>query len=161
MDTMKRRLQQSGVTLVEMLVVVSILAILAIMFGFGMPRLQRQSQVRSVERMFHLMDEALIVYQQERGAFPEAATIEDLYREMASLPAAREIMGHIEVNWGRPASPVTGTATEDRSAWPPVLDPWGEMFRYQWQAQGGDTFPHLISNGPDGLPNTDDDIMNR
>lgn len=158
---MKRRLQQSGVTLVEMLVVVSILAILGAMFGFGMPRLRMQSQVRAVERMFHLVDEALNAYREERGEFPDAALIEDLYRELVTVPAAREVLSHIDVNWGRPASPVTATPTEDRSDWPPVLDPWHESFRYLWQTQGGDTFPRLISNGPDGLPDTDDDILNR
>jgi len=158
---MKRRLQKSGLTLIEILVVVSILAILAVILGFGMPRLQMQNQIRAVERMFHLVDEALNTYHEARREFPEAALIEDLYRELVTVPATRDILSHIEVNWGRQASPVTVTPTEDRSDWPPILDPWGEPFRYQWQAQGGDTFPRLISNGPDGLPDTDDDIQNR
>ena len=158
---MKRAVQHAGFTLIEMLVVISILAVLATVFSYGMARLKTQSHVRAVGRMFQLVDEALREYRNARSDFPTTTSIEGLYRELVMVPEARAILEQADKNWGRQTPKITVPPSEDRSAWPPVADPWGRRFEYQWDFSAGDTFPLLRCSGPDGVLYTDDDILNR
>lgn len=157
---MKCRTQQPGITLIEMTVVVSILVILAITFKFGMARLESQSKIRAVQRMYKLVDQALYAYREIRPDFPASMVIEAFYRELVTVPEARDITARIDVTWRRP-TPISTSPTEDRSDWPPTHDPWGRRFRYVWDAGTGDTFPLLRSSGPDKVYDTQDDILNR
>ena len=75
----------------------------------------------------------------------------------------RDILADIEVDW-RYKSQISANRDfplEDMSSWPPLVDPWGIWFAYQWQPEGGDVFPLLQSAGPDRLLGTADDILNR
>ena len=166
---MKRVVRQSGVTLIEMLVVVGILAMLVTVFKFGMTRLEVQSDEQAVQRFFTLLDNALSEYHDAKGLFPVVTHIGELYRELDTVPEAREIMGNIDAHWGRERegeqedwlTDWIDNEAVDTSSWPPLRDPWGRPFTYQWMQGDGDVFPRLRSDGPDLLSNTADDILNR
>ena len=158
---MKTRHCKYGLSLVEMLIVVGIIAILATMVIGVASRIDTQAKEKGTESIFALLDSALQEYREFTGRFPEqletdpanAAThSEYLYGELYSIPSARKILEKISDSAVENRYGAAGTPAE-------IYDPWGTVLDYRYIA--GDNFPLLVSAGPDKTFGTADDMSNK
>jgi prepilin-type N-terminal cleavage/methylation domain-containing protein len=160
---MKTRGYKQGLTLVEMLIVVAIIALLVSMVISVASRIDNQTKEKGLDSLFALLDGALEEYKDFQGVFPPqpvkdftAAAVhsEHLYQELYSVPASRKVLDRI--------SDSLIQHKVDTGAVPPVpeiYDPWGTVLDYRYVA--GDNFPELVSAGPDKIFGTADDITNK
>ncbi len=129
----RRRARRAGVTLIEMLVVMTIIALFAALVG---PKLWTQgdkARVTAARAQIHSFMTALGTYKLETGTFP---TTEQGLQALRVKPA--------DVNqWGGPYLP------QDVP-----VDPWGRAYAYKYPGEHGDE-PDIISYGADGQPNGD------
>ncbi|MHC4323326.1 MAG: prepilin-type N-terminal cleavage/methylation domain-containing protein [Planctomycetota bacterium] len=132
---MKTRRYKYGLSLVEMLIVLAVIALLATMVIGITDHIQTQANERSVKSTIALLEGALEEYKEFQGYFP--GSIIELY----SIPDCRKILAQI-------GDPETA-----------VFDPWGRPLSYRYAA--GDSYPELISAGPDRKFGTADDITNK
>jgi type II secretory pathway pseudopilin PulG len=152
-----------GVTLIEMLVVVGVIILLA---GFVVSltrHVDNQAKEKALGNVVALLKSALQEYHESEDAFPiqayagdpnqgEVAThAEYLYGQLDSVPESRRLLQQI------PASLVVGI--KDSADPMRVCDPWGTVIDYRYKAD--DTFPELVSAGPDKTFGTPDDISSR
>jgi len=158
---MKSRKHKVGVTLIEMVIVVAIIALLATMVVRIVSRIDNQAKEKGLENIFALLDSALQKYHEYTGNFPEQAEkdfakapahSEYFYKELQSIPTSRQVLEKIsdsllEDKWGGAGTP------------PEIYDPWGTALDYRYV--GGDNFPELISAGPDKIFDTSDDMSSR
>jgi prepilin-type N-terminal cleavage/methylation domain-containing protein len=156
---------KDGLTLVEILVVVALIAILATIVVGVAKRIDDQSKEKSIESTFVLLDSALQAYRQFTDKFPEqpenipanaAAHSEFLYNELNSIPDSRTILekidkSSVENKYGASGTP-TGTSVE-------IYDPWGMPLDYRYNP--GENFPEMISAGPDKTFGTADDMSSK
>ena len=158
---MKSYKYKQGVTLVEILVVVAIIALLATMVIGIAARINNQSKERCLECTCALLESALQEYREYTGKFPEQPEknftnvpvhSEYLYKELHLIPESRKILGEIADSLLKNKYGVAETPLE-------IYDPWGMALDYRYVS--GDNFPVLISAGPDKLFGTTDDITNR
>ena len=158
---MNTRRYKHGLSLVEMLIVVGIIAMLATMVISIVGRIDNQAKEKGVESTFALLEGALEEYKEFQGDFPgqpvmdftnAAAHSEYLYAELYSIPGSRKILEEIsdsliENKFGTADSPAE------------IYDPWSTALEYRYAP--GDNFPELVSAGPDKIFVTVDDISNR
>ena len=158
---MKRYKYKHGITLVEILVVVSVIAILATMVIGIAARINDQSKERGLESTFVLLESALQEYHEGTGKFPEqpeknfanaAIHSEFLYRELDLMPESRKILGRITESLVKNEYGTVDTPSE-------IYDPWGMVLDYIYVP--GDNFPEFVSAGPDKIFDTADDISNK
>ncbi len=149
----------SGVTLVEMLVVLGIIMVLAGIVITLTARVDNQSKENSLRSAFALVDSSLREYYEAKGVFPpqpetdSASTnalthIDLMVAELRSVPAARQVLDKLD-----PALVRRASGTEDVQS---LCDPWGTVLDYVYVS--GNNFPELISAGPDkqfGLSRSD------
>lgn len=163
-QAMNTRKYKHGLTLVEMLVVVTVIAILATMVIGIASLIDTQSKEKGVKSIFVLMEGALQEYHEFTGSFPQQpeknflnapAHSETLYRELSSIPSSRDILEkisdsliEIENKYGAAQTP------------PELYDPWGTALDYKYDILS-DNFPELTSAGRDKKFGTADDINNR
>lgn len=140
----------SGVTLVEMLVVLGIIMVLSGIVITLTARVDNQSKENSLRSAFALVDSALREYYEAKGQFPPQpetdlastnalAHIELMVQELRSVPAARQVLDRLDPALVRRAG---GTADVQS-----LCDPWGTVMDYVYVP--GNNFPELISAGPD------------
>ena len=150
-----------GITLVEILVVVAIIAILATMVIGIASRINDQSKERGLESTFTLLESALQEYCEDAGKFPEQpeknfanALIhsEYLYGQLDLMPESRKILGRLTESLVKNEYGTIDTPPE-------IYDPWGMVIDYIYVA--GDNFPELVSAGSDKIFGTGDDISNK
>ncbi len=158
---MKRYKYKHGVTLVEILVVVSIIALLASMVISIASRIDNQSKERGLECTCALLESALQEYYEYTSGFPEqpekdfsnaAVHSEYLYKELGRIPDSRKVLDKISDSLMENKYGVADTPPE-------IYDPWGTVLDYIYVA--GDNFPELLSAGPDKIFGTTDDISNK
>jgi len=160
---MKTRRYKHGLSLVEMLIVIGVIALLATMVIGVASRIDNQSKEKGVESTFALLEGALEEYREYQGAFPAqpvkdftdvSAHSELLYGELYSIPNSRKILENVRDSLIK--------HDFDSGTVPPVpeiYDPWGTPLDYRYVP--GDNFPELISAGPDRSFGNADDIKNR
>lgn len=127
---MRRRAGNSGVTLIEMLVVVTIISVFLLVVGprlLGQGDKARQTAARQQIQSFEQM---LASYKLDTGVFPSNET---------GLKALREKPQNVN-NWNGPYS-----AKEI------PMDPWGNAYIYKFPGEHGDE-PDIICLGADGQP---------
>jgi type II secretory pathway pseudopilin PulG len=140
----------SGVTLVEMLVVLGIIMVLSGIVITLTARVDNQAKENSLRSAFALVGSALREYYEAKGQFPvqpetDAAStnalthIEFMLQELRSVPAARQVLDKLD-----PALVRSEGGTTDVQS---LCDPWGTVMDYVYVA--GNNFPELISAGPD------------
>ena len=158
---MKTRNKKHGLTLVEMLIVVGIIAILATMVISVASRIDTRSKEKETESLLTLLDSALQEYHEFADRFPEQSETnsanalihsEFLYGELNSIPNARAILEKLNQSSVKNNYGTVETALE-------IYDPWETALDYRYIT--GDNFPLLISAGPDKTFGTADDISNR
>ncbi len=158
---MRRYKYKYGITLVEILVVVAIIAILATMVIGIASRINDQSKERGLESTFTLLESALQEYCEGAGKFPEQPEnnfanallhSEYLYRELNLMPESRKILGRIADSLVKNEYGTIDTPPE-------IYDPWGTVLDYGYVP--GDNFPELVSAGPDKIFGNADDISNK
>jgi general secretion pathway protein G len=124
------RSRQAGITLIEMLVVVTIIALFAALVA---PRLLRKSdtaRVTATRAQINSFMTALGAYKLDTGMFP---TTEQGLQALRTRPSGLE-------QWDGPYLP---------QEIPP--DPWGHAYLYKYPGEHGDE-PDIISLGTDGQP---------
>ncbi len=150
----------SGVTLVEMLVVLGIIVVLAGIVVTVTLRVDTQSKDNALRNGFAIVGIALREYYEAKGQFPPQAEqnsanalthIESMYQELRSVPASRQVLDRLA-----PGVVKSEGGTADLRS---MRDPWGTVIDYVCLADS--TFPELISAGPDRLFGTGDDISNK
>jgi prepilin-type N-terminal cleavage/methylation domain-containing protein len=160
---MEARRYEHGLSLVEMLIVIGVIALLATMVISVATRIDNQSKEKGLESVFLLLESALDEYKEFQGGFPlqpvkdftnVAAHSELLYQELYSVPDSRKVLDKIQdslikddVDTGK-VPPV-----------PEIYDPWGSILDYRYAT--GENFPELVSAGPDKIFGTADDIKNK
>jgi len=160
---MKTRKYKHGLSLVEMLIVIGVIALLATMVIGVASRIDNQSKEKGVKSTFALLEGALEEYREYQGVFPAqpvkdftdvSAHSELLNGELYSIPSSRKILDKVSDSLVKHEF--------DSGAVPPVpeiYDPWGTPLDYRYVS--GDNFPELVSAGPDRTFGNADDIKNR
>ncbi|MBN1804285.1 MAG: prepilin-type N-terminal cleavage/methylation domain-containing protein [Sedimentisphaerales bacterium] len=160
---MKRYKYSYGLTLVEILVVVAIIAILATMVIGIAARIDDQSKEKSLEFTFTLLESALQEYNEFKGTFPEQQEristnaqmhSQYLYGELDLIPESRKILERVTKSMIKNEYVPISTDTV-----PEIYDPWGIVIDYIYVP--GDNFPELLSAGSDKIFGTADDISNQ
>jgi general secretion pathway protein G len=130
----RRRMGQAGITLIEMLVVMTIIALFATLVG---PRLLNQgdkARVTKARADIAGLKTALSMYKLDTGVFP---TTEQGLKALEVPPPGLK-------NWQGPY------LSEEL-----VNDPWGNPYDYRYPGQRGDE-PEIMSYGADGVPGGED-----
>jgi general secretion pathway protein G len=128
MKTQTRRRSNAGVTLIEMLVVVTIIALFATLVAPGMFKQGDKAKMVAARVQINNFEQALTQYKLNTGLFP---TTEQ------GLEALRTKPGNVN-QWDGPYL---------RKEIP--LDPWGHPYLYKFPGEHGDE-PDIISYGADG-----------
>ena len=126
----RKRTGQAGVTLIEMLVVVTIIALFATLVA---PRLLRKSdtaRVTATRAQINSFMTALGAYKLDTGMFP---TTEQGLQALRARPDGL-------AQWDGPYLPQEIP-----------LDPWGRAYLYKYPGEHGDE-PDITSLGTDGQP---------
>jgi len=125
-----RKRSRAGVTLIEMLVVMTIIALFAALVGPNLWKKGDQARVTAARAQIHNFMTALGTYKLDTGLFP---TSEQGLQALRVKPA--------EVNqWAGPYLP------QDIP-----MDPWGHPYMYKYPGEHGDE-PDLTCFGADGQP---------
>jgi prepilin-type N-terminal cleavage/methylation domain-containing protein len=149
-----------GLSLVEMLIVVGVIAVLASLVIGIAARIDNQSKERCLKTTLALLEEALREYydyykvfpdpnQQHSPSYPTHSAA--LYGQLYETPSSRKILDKISDSLIK-NSPGTLEILQ-------IHDPWGTVLNYKYVP--GNTFPELISAGPDKEFNSADDISNK
>jgi len=126
----KRRRGQAGVTLIEMLVVVTIIALFAALVAPKMLSKADKAKATAAKAQINAFNTALGMYKLDTGVFP---TTEQGLQALRVKPNG--------VNqWQGPYLPQEIP-----------VDPWGRPFIYKYPGDHGDE-PDVISYGADGQP---------
>jgi len=160
-NVMKTRNHKHGMSLIEMLIVVGIIALLATMVISVASRIDTRAKEKGTESLLALLDSALQEYHEFTGRFPEQSETDStnamihseyLYGELSSIPSVRKILTKLSNSSVENKYRTSETAAE-------LYDPWGTVLDYRYIP--GDNFPLLVSAGPDKTFGTADDMSNR
>jgi prepilin-type N-terminal cleavage/methylation domain-containing protein len=152
---MERYQDKAGVTLVELLIVISVLSVLVSLVLAGAGRLHNQGKERLIRETFSLLDGALEEYRDATGVFPvpgsgDASGTQTLWAALSSVPGSRVVLGKVSRRLVR---------VDAEGELPKIYDPWDVVVDYSYAV--GDNFPLFVSAGPDRIFGTPDDITNR
>jgi prepilin-type N-terminal cleavage/methylation domain-containing protein len=154
---MKKYEYKQGLTLIEMVIVVGIIALLVTMIISLVSRFDNQAKERGLESTFALLEDALQEYYGYWDSFPAPdktpylSTSAALYGQLYSTPDSRKILEQISESLIK--------KHPDDTAMMQIYDPWGTVLEYKYSP--GDNFPELISAGPDKIFGTVDDISSK
>lgn len=163
---MRTRKYKFGMSLIEILIVVAVIALLTTMVIGVASRIDNQTKEKGVESLFTLLDSALQEYREFTSRFPEqpeknyanaAIHSEFLYKELYSIPASQKILERIDGSFIKNQYSPSGVPLAQSSA--EIYDPWGTALDYRYVA--GENFPRLTSAGPDKTFGTTDDMSNK
>lgn len=130
----RRRRRQAGVTLIEMLVVVTIIALFAALVAPKMLRRADAARVTAARAQINAFNTALGAYKLDTSTFPSTEQgLAALRIRPANMPL-----------WNGPYLP------QDIP-----VDPWGRPYQYKYPGDHGDE-PDIISLGADGQPGGED-----
>jgi general secretion pathway protein G len=132
-DERSARRGQAGVTLIEMLVVVTIIALFAALVAPRMLKKSDVARVTAARAQINSFMTALGTYKLDTGTFP---TTEQGLQALRDKPADAN-------QWAGPYLPQEIP-----------LDPWGHPYVYKFPGEHGDE-PDVISYGADGQPGGD------
>lgn len=131
----RRARRQAGVTLIEMLVVVTIIALFAALVGPRMLQKSDAARVTAARAQINSFMTALGAYKLDTGLYPSTE---------AGLDALRHKPDGLN-QWQGPYLPQEIPA-----------DPWGNPYVYKFPSENGGFEPEIISYGADGQPGGED-----
>ncbi|MBU1259590.1 MAG: prepilin-type N-terminal cleavage/methylation domain-containing protein [Planctomycetes bacterium] len=146
---MKRNQNTNGLTIVEILVAIAIVAILAAgLYSVG-NYVETQSKIKLTESTIETLVTALDEYHDFYGKFPDPnadseyltgcdLSVEKLYYKLGLAPGAKKILGHINTSLIKDAN---------SDGFREVVDAWGTDFGYDYKTSYN--FPVITSAGPD------------
>lgn len=142
---MRRKRNQKGFTLIEIMIVLAILVLLVAMVGPRLLRTQEKADNQIAVTQIENLEQALDFYKVDNRSYP---TTEEGLKALLLKPAD-EVRAK---NWA-------GPYLEEDSL---PADPWGNIFQYEFPPTHGGTTdkPNIWSFGPDGQDATEDDITN-
>jgi len=126
----RRRRAQAGVTLIEMLVVVTIIALFAAVVGPRLFKAADGAKVTAARTQINSFNQALLLYKNSTGNFPTSQQGLNVLR----------VKPNDVPNWDGPY--LQGDVP---------LDPWGREFVYKFPGALPDE-PEIVSLGADGQP---------
>lgn len=126
----RRLSRRAGVTLIEMLVVVTIIALFASIVGPRLFKAGDGARVTAARTQINSFMQTLLLYKNSTGVFPNA---------QQGLAALR-VKPTDQPNWDGPYLQSEVPA-----------DPWGRPYIYKFPSEFGDE-PEIISLGADGAP---------
>ena len=129
----KRRKSERGVTLIEMLVVITIIGLIAGLVTVNVIRQGESAKRTAAKAQISSFMNALGIYRLDTGSYPATSQ---------GLQALRVKAGDLP-NWAGPYLPKDVP-----------LDPWGRPYEYKYPGEHGDD-PDVISLGADGQPGGD------
>ena len=143
---MRSHRQRAGLTLLELMIV---LIILVMLFAIAGPRIlgsQKKADIKLAKIQIGNFDSALKMYYADMKSFPST---EEGLQALVKAPAdeAKACRWDSEGYYDDEVIPV---------------DPWGNAYIYEYlgAVDGARDAPRIRCAGPDGQPNTDDDIIN-
>ncbi len=154
-----------GLTIIEMLIVLAVIATLATMVIVVTRRVENHANENIVTSAFALLKAALREFYEDNRVFPvqpdaspapssaiALTHIQLMYTALDNAPSCSEILKGIDaiLVHRQDTQPVTTR----------LYDPWGTPFNYIY-TPGSDTFPVLVSAGPDKKFGTADDISSK
>jgi len=140
-------MRRNGMTLIEILVAI---AIVAILLGVGVyvgKGVYEQAKERALESTFVILESALDEYKEYKGEFPVAAGINEwerneyLYEQLNSLPVSRKMLEKLNASLIRNDVP-------DVNNTPEIYDPWDKVLDYLYDP-AVHNYPEIESSGPD------------
>lgn len=139
--------QQSGFTIVELLIVIVVIGILAAITIVAYNGIQAKARTNAVTADLRSIEKAMLLYRADYGKLPLAA---DWYSGTTMPPTSRWAT---EIIAGLKAEKIISTSALDK-------DPWGQYYWYDNNdcSIGSSGLSPVRSVGPDGLNNTADDI---
>jgi general secretion pathway protein G len=132
-----RKRSHLGFTLVEMLLVLVILATLAAIVIPKFAGRSQQAKITAAKSQISSIEIALDAFEVDNGYYPKSGGLDELINQPAN------------------ASGWKGPYLKNI---PP--DPWGSNYTYDYPGKHNPNGYDLMSPGPDGRANTDDDINN-
>ena len=149
---MNTRRYKYGLSLVEMLIVIGVVALLATMVISVASRIDNQAKEKALDNTFALLEGALEEYKDFTGEFPVAMNVdpntnsEILYGLLNEISVSRKILEKISGSQIQNKYSAVGVSLDESS--PEIYDPWGTVLNYLYNPVT-DNFPQLISAGPD------------
>lgn len=134
----KHKVVRGGFTLIELLLVIAILGVLAALIVPKFAGRTEQAREAAAQSDIATMGTQLDAYEVDNGSYPRG---KNGLNDLVSQPQDAR-------NW-------RGPYLKELSA-----DPWGNAYIYEYPARNNKSGYDLSSMGPDGKPNTDDDITN-
>lgn len=125
----QRRNRQAGVTLIEMLVVVTIIALFAALVGPRLLRRGDEARITAARAQINALMNAVNMYKLDTGLYP---TTEQ----------------GLEVLWQKPQNAKLWNGPYTDGEIP--ADPWGNEYVYRYPSEGAGDIPEIISYGADG-----------
>lgn len=151
-----------GFTLLEMLVVVTIMAVLATLAVQSLEPVAQKSRIETTERTLDSMQKSLLTITQSSGSTSVSGFVADLRRLPTTL-AELSVNAYSDSSWQGPYLTVPGNT-------PIIIDGWNRSPRITFADSLGnskaalDKLQDLLlisSDGIDGVPATADDIVRR
>lgn len=140
----QKKLRRQGFTILELLIVLVILLGILAIVGPRLLGSQKKADIKIAKAQISNLETALKEYAADMKGFPKT---EDGLKALLKKPSDEKKAKR----WDGPYL--------DESELP--ADPWDNGFIYQYEPGGdGVDRPVIISKGPDGEENTDDDIYN-
>jgi general secretion pathway protein G len=137
-STIERR---RGMTLIELLLVLVIIATLAALVAPSLVGKSRDASIKACQGQLSHLEEALGYFEQDYQRYP---TTEEGLEVLVSVP------------------PLPNGESNDRGYLQKSVptDPWGNPYRYECPGSHNSRFVDISSGGPDGKLDTEDDVTN-
>ncbi|HAL44375.1 MAG: hypothetical protein A2Y12_15790 [Planctomycetes bacterium GWF2_42_9] len=139
--------KQSGMTLIEIIVSITIIAVIAAGLFAVSNYIDEQIKIKKTQATIQILVTAIEQYYDFYRAYPSQIT-SDLYGKLCESPEAKKILDQMD----RKALKKIGSSAF-------FVDAWGNHLKYTYQAEWN--FPVIESNGPDKAIGTEDDISSK
>ncbi|MFH1921441.1 MAG: type II secretion system major pseudopilin GspG [Planctomycetota bacterium] len=139
----KQRRRRGGFTLIEVLLVLTILVIIASLAVVAYGPIQRSAYIKAADTQIKAFKTPLQAYRLDIGDFPSTS------QGLEGLLAAPSDLANPDKWFG----PYLDSQVVPK-------DPWGNVYQYEYPSKNQELWPDIWSFGPDGQDGTDDDVGN-